>query len=78
MLFDISYMSPIGTSIMVGVIILIYMMLMSISVYLPPILLICGLVSYIVYVAQKKCDINTKIYENTRTNTYENTMTNKI
>ena len=50
-------MTPIGVSILVGLTILIYMSLMTISVYLPPILLISIFVGYIVYLSQRKCEL---------------------
>lgn len=57
-MFDLTQYSfvytPLGTSILVGIIIIIYMAMMSISVYLPPILLISVIVGYIVYQSQVK------------------------
>lgn len=47
--------SPVGIGMCVGLLTLTYMLLMSINLYLPPILLLSFLVGYIVYYIQKKC-----------------------
>lgn len=46
---------PIGISVLTGLIIMIYLVLMSYSVYLPAILLISIIIGFIVYQAQSKC-----------------------
>lgn len=50
-----SDMSPIKVALYVGCIVMIYLLLMSYSIYLPPILIISVGIGYIVYLSQSRC-----------------------
>jgi len=47
--------TPIGASIVVGIVVMIYLYLMAFSVYLPPILLLSIGIGTVVYQAQTHC-----------------------
>lgn len=47
--------TPLGVSFVVGLVVLIYLTLMSYSIYLPPILILSIIVAWIVYRAQQHC-----------------------
>jgi hypothetical protein len=58
-MFDIRYnpflRTPLGISIFVGVVVMLYLFLMSFSVYLPTILILSVAVGFIVYQSQTTC-----------------------
>ena len=49
--------SPIGVGVFAGSLTLIYLVLMSINSYLPPILILSTTIGYIVYHFQKNCPV---------------------
>lgn len=68
--------SPIGISIFIGLIIMFYLFLMSISVYLPPILLISVIVGLLVYQSQSRCIyVNPEIQQTSPPSTTTTTTT---
>jgi len=47
--------TPIGIGVFAGVVTMLYLILMSINSYLPPVLLLSLTIGYIVYYVQKSC-----------------------
>jgi hypothetical protein len=59
-----SISSPLGIAVFVAITVLIYLYIMSISIFLPPVLILSIIVGLIVYQAQSKCVIVKPVVSN--------------